>query len=618
MRQNPPYKIIPFLVLFLFFLVLCQSSPAFSADLYQKIEEIGTSPAPTMTYPESYGSGKSLDHRFILWILIQQHFYLGSFILGTPMIAWLIELFATLRKKGNKEKSETLDRIAYHIMQIGLPFYPFTIIFGLILLSGFMILYPVFFQYMAQLFRPVFFLYALAFFLESLLFYGYAYRWQHALGNRAKVGPPTAVSKEKMIHLGIGFLLCLNGVLIICLANALMSFMMSPQGVDAEGRYLGNLWAIIHTPFWNPLNVHRVLASIMFSGAVIAAYAAFRMLTRSDMAVSAHYDQMGHIAITLAVTNLSLLPFAGYWFAKEIFIFRQRMGMTLMGGSLSWLFVVQAMLVGFIFMAVVFYLSVGMARMEGSERYRPFMKYLMLLLLISFLIWTTPHTLPARDEEFQVMGGTQHPIVGYYGTMSAKNTAINTMILILGICFIIFKRCNKTMTIAWRRWGNVALMLMFSLAETIILFLGVYGYLIPANLRVALAFPQFLAAISTLILGLLLNLLMLRGAKTTGPIQWGKLPASGAIALFALAFLICTTMALMGYIRSSVRLNWHITEIMEDATPWAQTPSILYGLGMVLLNVILFLLISVLIFRFAAREVEVVLTPAPSNEILTS
>jgi len=221
------------------------------------------------------------------------------------------------------------------------------------------------------------------------------------------------------------------------------------------------------------------------------------------------------------------------------------------------------------------------------------------------------------------MGGTQHPIVGYYGTMSAKNTAINTMILILALCCIIFKRCNKLMTVSWVRWGNIALAALFIAAESVILFLGVYGMMIPANVRVALAFPQFISAISALVLGFFLNSRMLKGAKKIGPIKWGTLPTSGAIALFVLAFLISTTMSLMGYIRSSVRLNWHITEIMEDVTPWAQTASMLYGLGMVLFNVLLFLLVSVLIFRFAAPEV--VRTPAgghtppvPSDEIFTS
>jgi cytochrome bd-type quinol oxidase subunit 1 len=588
-----------FLLSPIFFFLL--TGIVFGESLYSSATETIPVSAPRMVYPDSYGAGTQYDHRFFLWLFIQQHFYLGSFILGTPMIAWFLELFAYFRRKDGQE-ARTLDRLAHDIICLGLPFYPFTLISGMVLLSGFMLLYPVFFQYMASLFKPILYLYALSFFLESLLLYGYAATW-----NRFSYLDPQTVHSQsnlsrKSIHLAIGGLLFINGVAIISLANALMSFMMSPKGVDLQGRFEGSLWAMVHTPFWNPLNVHRVMASIMFSGAVIAAYSAFKMLTTSDPDERARYDRMGHITIGMAIANLFLLPFAGYWFAKEIFVFRQRMGMTLMGGALTWLFVIQAMLIGFIFMAIIYYLWQGTARMEGSGRYRHLLKYLLMIMLVSFLVWTTPHTIPATQGEFQVMGGTQHPIVGYYGTMSAKNTAINTMILTCGLCLIIFKRCNRVMTITWRRWGNGTILGLFVVAEGVILALGVYGYRIPAHVRVALAFPQFMIAIGTLLISFFINGLMLKGANDLGPIRWGKLPASGSVALFVLAFLITTTMALMGYIRSSVRLNWHITEIMEDVTPWAHTPSLLYGIGMILFNVVLFLLISIFIFRAMGKR----------------
>ena len=593
-------KKICLFLLVVFFLFSVDLS--FGEALYPPTQQGIHTAAPQSIYPESYGGEKSLNHRVIIWVLIQQHFYLGSFILGVPMIVWILELYAYLRRAQNPHESKRLDALASDMMQIGLPFYPFTMITGLMLVGGFMILYTTFFQYLARLFQPVLYVYAFCFFSESLLFYGYVYTW-----NRFK-------ENQKKIHLGLGLLTCLNGVVIICLANALMSFMMSPQGVDAQGRFQGDLWAIIQTPFWNPLNVHRVLASMMFSGVMIAAYAACSMLRTMDTEKRAYLDQMGHIAIMIAIVNLFLLPFAGYWFAKEIFIFRQRMGMTLMGGSLSWLFVVQAMLIGFIFMAFIYYAWQGTSRLQGSERYRYLVKYLFWTLMICFLIWTTPHTLPATDSEFKVMGGTQHPVVGYYGTMSAKNTAINTMILTCGLCFIILKRCNRILTISWHRLGNITLAALFVIAEAFILFVGIYGVMIPAHVRVALAFPQFIVAISTLIIGYLVNLLMLRGAKTIGPVQWGKLPVSGSIAIISLAFFITTTMALMGYIRSSVRLNWHITEIMEDTTPWAGTLPFFHGLGIVLSNVLLFAIVSILIFRSANIRLSLFSPqPAPSN-----
>lgn len=563
-----------------------------SEDIFFKTPgTISGPPAPKLNYPESYDRGGKLDNRSILWVFIQQHFFLGSFILGVPMIAWMMEVFCYFRRSAKNSNSEKLDRLAHEFMEIALPFYPLTIIFGFALLGAFLFLYEAFSQYMSTIFRPVLYFYVFVFFLENVLLYAYTKTWK-----RWEKG------KAKWRHLALGGATCLNGLLIIYLANALMAFMMSPAGIDAEGHYLGNLWNAVNTPLWNPLNIHRILASIMFSGAVIAAYAAFQMLTTRDPAKRAHYDWMGHVAIMISIVNLFILPFAGYWFAKEIFMYRNRMGVTLMGGQLSWPFIMQAMLIGLIFMTVTFYLWQGTTRMQGSERYRHLVKYTMIILAAAFLIWATPHTIPASQGEFKAMGGTQHPIVGYYGTMAAKNTAINTMILSFGLCYIIFHRCNKEITASWAKWGNIAMALLFGGAEAFIIFIGIYGFFIPASARVELAFPQFAAAIGALGGGMLLNIVMLRKSKIIGPVQWGKLPTSGAFALFFLAVFISTTMVLMGYIRSSVRLDWHVTEILKDVTPWADTPSLSYAIGMVFFNVVVFWMIATVLFRIGHRK----------------
>ena len=307
------------------------ASPEMSKDIYYKTEgPVSGPPAPKMAYPESYGRSGMVDNRSLLWLFIQQHFFLGSFILGVPMIAWMLELFSHARRRIDPERSSKLDRLAHEIMHIGLPFYPLTIFFGIALLGAFLFLYSEFFKYMISLFEPVIFLYGVAFLLESLFLYSYTLTWERwRQGNR------------KWVHLSLGALTCTNGLVIVYLANAWMAFMMSPAGVDSEGRFLGDIWKIVHTPLWNPLNVHRILASIMFAGAVIAAYAAYRMLTTRDPVKKAHYDWMGHVTIMIAIVNLFVLPFAGYWFAKVIFIFRQRMGVTLMGGQMSWPFVIS-------------------------------------------------------------------------------------------------------------------------------------------------------------------------------------------------------------------------------------------------------------------------------------
>jgi len=53
-------------------------------------------------------------------------------------------------------------------------------------------------------------------------------------------------------------------------------------------------------------------------------------------------------------------------------------------------------------------------------------------------------------------------------------------------------------------------------------------------------------------------------------------------------------------------------EIMEDVTPWSGTLPFFQGLGMVLLNVLLFTMISVLIFRSSLQRPLVSVEPASS------
>ena len=44
--------------------------------------------------------------------------------------------------------------------------------------------------------------------------------------------------------------------------------------------------------------------------------------------------------------GLIVLPFAGYYLGREIYEFNQQMGITMMGGFMSWLWIVQAFLIG--------------------------------------------------------------------------------------------------------------------------------------------------------------------------------------------------------------------------------------------------------------------------------
>jgi hypothetical protein len=100
------------------------------------------------------------------------------------------------------------------------------------------------------------------------------------------------------------------------------------------------------------------------------------------------------------------------------------MGVTMMGGLLTWLFVVQALLIGALFLGVNYYLWQSMGRIRGGERYQPYYQYLLVALMGCLFIWLTPHTLLMTGSEVKAMGGAQHPVIGNYGVMSSKNGAV--------------------------------------------------------------------------------------------------------------------------------------------------------------------------------------------------
>ena len=157
----------------------------------------------------------------------------------------------------------------------------------------------------------------------------------------------------------------------------------------------------------------------------------------------AHYDWMAYIGNFVAIIGLIPLPFAGYWLGREIYGYDQQLGITMMGGIFSWLFIVQAVLIGALFLGANYYLWLGMERIPGSERYRRFIPVLLGILTVCVLVWLTPHSLVASLEEARKMGGAHHPLLGVFGVMSAKNTVVNIMILTTFLSFLIYRRGNK-------------------------------------------------------------------------------------------------------------------------------------------------------------------------------
>lgn len=591
--------------------------PAFAddaADVYFKTQGIPQGPAAPAPHETVYSRIGSFDSRLLVWFVTQQHTYFGGFVLALPLFCALLEFLGLITKK--PALSLRYDGLARDLAKVALLALSVTAVVGSLMLGMFIWLYPSFMKYMGGTFKAFMPAYAIVFVGESLLLIVYYYGW-----NRM------AEPGLKWIHVAIGILTNIFGTALLLLANAWAAFMMSPAGVDAQGRFLGNGWHLLHSALWNPLNVHRFLADIMSGGAVVLAYACYRFFTSKSDGERAYFDWVGYIFLFVTVCALLPMPIAGYWLMRSVYAFRQSMGVTMMGGLLTWLFVVQALLIGALFLGVNYYIWQSMARIKGGERYQPYYQILLGALTLALFVWLTPHTVMMSAGEVKAMGGAQHPVVGNYGVMSAKNGAINVMILLTTLSFLYYRRANRTMTVSWVRTGNLLIGTLFAVGLLNVVWLSLYGFYLPAKLRVGLSSPQAFTTLTVILAAVLLNRAMLKGAIVHGPVQWGKIPVRGMIGLFGLAAAFTWVMGLMGYIRSSGRLSWHVNELMADVSPWAFTPDLEFAAKMVTLNMVVFWGAVLALFWMCQRgqqqemseefaeEKSPALAPASSQEI---
>ena len=282
------------------------------------------------------------------------------------------------------------------------------------------------------------------------------------------------------MHLLLGLGLNVVGTAIMLIANSWLTFMTTPAGVSESGAVIST-WAAVHNYTWMPINIHRVIANVAFGGSVAGAYAAFKFLSAKTDAERAHYDWMGYIGNFVAICAFLPLPFAGYWLASEIYAYSQTLGLTMMGGAFSWLFIIQAVLIGNLFLGANYYLWLGMGRVQASDRFQGYIKYLLILIALCFAIWATPRSIIATVSETRAMGGGSHPQLGYLGVMSAKNTAVNILILTTFVSFLLYRRSGRAPTVAWAKLGNALQIAISLLAGGIVLFLGIYGYFVEAQ-----------------------------------------------------------------------------------------------------------------------------------------
>jgi len=552
---------------------------AFATETTAAIESASTITPPQLTesdYPKVAG----VNGRVFVWLAAQLHLWFAAFVLAVPIFVFIIE------SVGMATRDQRYDNMAYEFIKISLTAYSITAILGGLLLFGLVLFYPHVLVYMSGIFKESMFYYALLFFAESACLYIYYYGWHWLQGGN-----------KKWIHLTIGLLLNAVGTLLMFLANAWVTFMMSPAGVDPAGVFSGDSWAAIHNFLWNPINLHRVIANIAYGGSVVGAYAAFKFLSARSEELRAHYDWMGYNANFIAIAALLPLPFAGYYLTAEIYAYSQQMGITLMGGIFAWLFIIQAVLIGTLFLSANYYLWCGMGRSDGSVRYNGYIKYLAIVIVAAFLVWFTPHTLILTNAELKDLGGPYHKFLGPLGIMPAKNTAVNIMILFTALSFLFYRRANKIPVVSWAKTGNAIQIALFTAGILNILFLGIYhGYFTNTVYKVAASIPQVLTTLIIIIVSSIIDAMMYKKSEQVAPLHWGRVPDRSQYALFLLAVSFTWLMGLMGYIRSGIRQHWHVTNVFRDNSVDAFTPTLGYAANVVSAGTIIFIALVIFVF----------------------
>ncbi len=569
LRRNTSKKLISVFILSFLAIALVWTFAQFDI-----VSAAGQDTAAEPAGEVEYRAFPFVGSRVAVWVFAQLHLMFAAFVLAVPMFALIIEFI------GYKSRDKRYDDLAHEFTKLLSVSFSFTAALGAGLTFLLMFLYPKFMNFLMGIFGWTFLPYALLFFAEAGFLYSYYYGW-------GKFSP--------RVHMGLGIGLNIVGIIIIFVADAWLTFMTTPSGISESGE-LTSLWGAINNPTWMPINIHRLIANIAFGGSIAAAYGAYRFLGARTDEERAHYDWMGYMGNFIAICAVLPLPFAGYWLGKEIYAFSQNLGMTLMGGAFSWLFIIQAILIGMLFLAANFYLWVGMERIEGAMRYKRFIKYLLASITVCFIICATPHSLVATIEESRNMGGSHHPMLSVLGVMSAKNTAVNVLILTTYISFLLYRRSNKEATVSWARTGNTIQFVTFALTAAFVIFLGIYGYFVEAIVRIRLSVPQVLSVLLAMTVVTVLDVFMYRNARITGAINWGKMPARSQYALFFITVTFAWLMGLMGYVRSGLRQHWHVYGVMRDTSPDAFTPTLGYAANVVSVTVLIFFAFIAVVF----------------------
>ena len=460
--------------------------------------------------------------RNLVWVVAQLHLLLAGFVLGVPIFAWLCEIVAW--KSGEKR----YDKLAKEFTKLLTSAYATTALFGGILLFLLISFYPKLMNYLTDIFFPSFIVYCLLFLVETATLYLYWYGWDAMQGGG-----------KKTFHIFLGFLLNFFAFFIMIVPNSWATFQASPV-VLAEGSDMARAWAATWNPTWWPVNIHRIIANVVLGGYICGAYAGIRYLsarTRKSATTTTGWD-MSEISSAYSAGCRSPLPATGS--CAKFISTTSRWVSRLWEASCPGCSFCKPCSLGCCFSDRIIISAGHHHRLPGSasEIQEADVGHADRSVVVPG-VRMTPHSLVASMEEARKMGGSHHPLLGVFGVMSAKMTVANLMILVTFMSFIMYWRAGKQETAGWAKVAKAIMGGVLACAAIAVIVLGVWGYFVPAIIRINLfSTSQVLIVLFVMLTITPLTSLLLKSAKTTTEMVWGRMPPRASYSLVLNAVMV--------------------------------------------------------------------------------
>ncbi len=576
--------------------------------------------------PVDYRSLFGLNPRIMVWIIAELHLMFGAFVLGVPMFAVVMEMIYA------KTRDEKLDNLAHEMAKLLSAAFATTAALGGLLAFTLLTVYPTFSHELVRIFGKSMWIYALFFFGETFCLYAWYYSWDLLKDGYRKIYHitigvflnlfgtaimmaanswatfmmgPSGIDMETgevhslwhavanplwnpvNIHRLLGNL-AFGGIIVG--AYSAVKFMSSKTQEQKEHYdwmgYIGNfvaMCALIPLPFagyylgrevysaspimgnqmmggafsW-PFIVQVTMIAVIFTGANYYLWLSIQRIPGGE-----RYNKFAKYVFALVFIGIMILltphnlPLTG---EERAIIGEAYHPFSKFFGVMTGKLAVLNMIITCTFFTFLMYRRANKGDTVHFKEQGAIGKGViigMAAILVALHVLYAISSLNAEDIK-----DVKHFFMPIFYVLIIEAVVIGASAVLT-----IF---NKGKLAVWINFGSIGLI--------VVMFLGSYGFIVMSKANLVMRYitvSQVLMVLSVMFMNAVIDIIIFRKCKIIGPIAMGKIAPRSQYALIFVCVSIVTIMGVMGFIRSGLRMDWHIYGYMQDTSADAFTPSIL-------------------------------------------